>query len=845
MAGPDRLTALCQQDPPLVTGIDFVQVVDPEVQTLLRVFFLIDPDDLDTPIVTFPLGNPADADFPPEDVSIVSLSGGESVAEAEVQSATWRQDTIAGQDRVFLEIEVTEPGDFSLYRLTIDHASIDRFFNGIIFSFKQGCPSQLDCRQKPQPCPPPDLVDFPVDYLARDFASFRAALLDYAAQRYPNWREVNLADAGVMLAEVMAALGDEFSYLQDRFAREAHLGTATQRRSLRWHTTLIDYPVHDGLSASTLLAVEASVAGVYVAAGTRTWAVIEGDEAVPFEMGDGLRDVRRFWMHQAWNAIPAHNPDEATPCLPRGATEIFLRNHFPAGQLPLPADIVNPDNDDDGDWVGRLMLLESRPEDPSLPVRRHVVRITEVETGIDPLSLDESDNPIPYTRVAWDASEATPFDLLLEATTACVNILPATAGATHTEYFAVGALPAGAHESLTALTVEREGPCNELTGERSVTHLFSLAATEADGLGWLGALRLAVPEIELLDVAPDSLDPAVPERSWTHVPSILEARPQDNAYTIENGTWRTIFEVERFGRTFTHSDYASQAGFTLRFGDGEFGTPPAEGTALRVRYRTHAGTIANLPEESVTRLSDPTGTSSAPTLETVATAVRNPFAITSGIDPEDPAVVRQLAPEAFKEETFRAVRDEDYEAHAEKVDGVQRAGATPRWTGSWLTEFVTVDPLDAFSLSDELRLAVENRLDCVRQVGREVYVNDPEYLNLDLVITICVEPTAYEGQVIERVVEALTVEKGGLYDPLPFFHPDFFTFGAPLHRAALEAAVQAVPGVLAVIAMEIQARGVTELRPFTETIFPVGDRQILRLQNDPLFPERGSLKVQV
>ena len=264
---------------------------------------------------------------------------------------------------------------------------------------------------------------------------------------------------------------------------------------------------------------------------------------------------------------------------------------------------------------------------------------------------------------------------------------------------------------------------------------------------------------------------------------------------------------------------------------------------FRVRYRTDVGTIANLPADSVTAIADPSGLSSAPTLSTAATGVRNPFAITTGVDPEDAAVVRQLAPEAFQVETFRAVRDEDYAQHAEKVEGVQRAGARARWTGSWLTEFVTIDPLNAFSLSDELRTRVENALDRVRQVGREVYVNDPIYVNVDLVIRICIEPTAYAGQVVERVVRALTVKKSGLYEELPFFHPDNFTFGTPLYRAALEAAAQDVPGVRAVGSIRIQARGITEMRDFVETVFEVSERQILRLQNDPRFPERGSLRV--
>ena len=582
MPGQDRLTALCaladrldesnDPIPPEITGIDFIQVADPQVQTVLRVFFIIDPDRLAVPFVVFPPANPTDVDFPTGDVSIVSVSGGESLAEAQVVRATWTQVIVAGQSRVFLEVEVAEPGDFSIYRLTIDSPRIDRFFNGVEFSFKQGCPSNLDCKLRQPECPPPDLVDFPVDYLARDFTSLRSALLDFAAQRYPNWAEVIEADGGVMLAEVMAALGDELAYIQDRFAREAYLETATQRRSLRWHTTLVDYPIHDGLSATTVLAIQVTEKsdeqeekegeGTFVVAGTRVWAILEGGGAVPFEIGEGLQDQRGFWVHPKWNAIPAHIPDASNPCLPIGSTEIYLLEHFPDLQLPKPEDVEK--GYDDGRWIGRTMLLESTPEDPSLPVRRHLVHIVEFEQGEDPLVLQgEPPSPVLFTRVAWNASEATPFELLLESTTACVNILPATAGETHTEFFAIGSIPDNAAEEVKAVSVEREGPCNELTGDRPVTYLFSLSESEKRGLGWFGELRKAEPEIELLEVQPDTLTPL---RTWRYLPSLLDAGSGENAFTLENGIWRTIFEVERFGRTFAHADYASGNGFTIRYG---------------------------------------------------------------------------------------------------------------------------------------------------------------------------------------------------------------------------------------------------------------------------------------
>ncbi|MFN7131035.1 MAG: hypothetical protein ACK4N5_03065, partial [Myxococcales bacterium] len=231
----DRTSALCDQT--ALTGIDFIQVVEPQAQTLLRVFFIVEPTDLDTPMVNVAslVPPPAGSDVGPLlpetnlDVSIVSTETGASV---EIESLGWRLVRAPAGVRLALELFVPEPGDFAIHRLRIDDARIDRFFNDREFSFKQGCPSVFDCRQPCEP-EPIDSVDYPVDYLARDFWSFRRALLDMAAARYPRWSEPLEADQAVMLMEIMAALGDEFAYRQDRHALEAYLETATQTRSIR------------------------------------------------------------------------------------------------------------------------------------------------------------------------------------------------------------------------------------------------------------------------------------------------------------------------------------------------------------------------------------------------------------------------------------------------------------------------------------------------------------------------------------------------------------------------------------------------------------------------------------
>jgi hypothetical protein len=173
---------------------------------------------------------------------------------------------------------------------------------------------------------------------------------------------------------------------------------------------------------------------------------------------------------------------------------------------------------------------------------------------------------------------------------------------------------------------------------------------------------------------------------------------------------------------------------------------------------------------------------------------------------------------------------------------VQPAGATTRWTGSWLTTFVTPDPLGSLSLSQARRDALEDLVDRVRQAGHEVHVSDPVFMDLDLEIAICIEAGAYFGQVQERVVRALT-GPARFVDPPWFFHPDNFSFGDPLWRAELEAAVAAVPGVLAVEAMRIRRRGETDFSAFTASRIEVAGDRIVRLRNDPGKPDQGSLRV--
>ncbi len=848
----DRLSALRARSEDF-TGIEFVQVVDKCDQTILRVYFLTDPRDLRPPFED--IGDPQIAPQPlnPTDFRIYNPRGAapdiDVVLCAGPEGMRWDEDIEAG--RRYLEICVAEPGDFTEYRLRIDDGRIDRFFNDVQFSFKAGCEDRLDCAEPLRECPPDDRVDFPVDYLARDFASFRNALLDFGAQRYPDWQLPIEADAGMMLLEAMAALGDEMSYLQDRYNREAYLETATERRSLRKKARLLDYEIHDGRMARTLLELTVLSGVTSVERGWPVWAPIEGSMPIRFELGEGMRDPHQNYPVDArWNPgnFTTYLFDGGQQCLEAGATELYVRN-----------DPVNPDNpggilfDQNAAnlWSdGRLLLLRDRPADPSETDRLHVVRIVDVELGHDELF------DIDVARLRWSAADALPFAIPENQLELSGNIVPATAGESRTQRFRLGPLRGGDEDTIPPViqAVEREGPlfsqadpslllrrdlCEELeeaSSSRPPIYLLSLPATGESGLAFADPaedLRRTEPEVRVFEIDAGDGEP----REWVFRRTLMAEGGDDSVFTLEDGMWRRIVGRWMGGEERVHRDYATGAGYTVRFGDGEFGRAPAQGSLFELRYRLGSGAQANVPAGAVSALQFPANSSA---LASRVSAVGNPFPVTGGVDPESAAEIKLLTPEAYKSETFFAVRPEDYAGQAEKLDFVQRAQGSFRWTGSWLAVITAVDPQDAFELSPERRELVEALLHCRRQAGREVIVKDPKFVNLDLIVHICVSRDAFAGQVRVRVMAALFGKSGARPRP-GFFDPDNFTFGTPLRRSALEAAIVAVEGVQAVTGIEIRTHGVTEFHDFEALVFEVADDELIRVENAPLRPERGML----
>ncbi len=760
-------------------GVDFV-AVDPVHPRLLRVHF----------INAVPVAAPG--------VS-ATITGGDRLpvvpVEAIDNTADWSLDA---EGRPILALRARVEGDFSTYRLTVNADALDIAYASTTFAFRVNCPSDFDCAPAPLACPPDDTVVPPIDYLAKDFQSFRAALMDFSALRYPAWVERSEADVGVMFLEALSAVADDLSYYQDRVAAEATLETATQRSSLVGLARLVDYEPRPAVSATTLLQLTVSGPGL-IAPGSRVFAASPDGGRVPFEVGAGLNDTSAYPVSDLWNfgAAP-YWFDDRDQCWPAGATDLWLQGKgygFATGQA--------------------LLIQTDLPGDS----QRRVVHLTAPgHEATDPIFGD-----VPVTRIQWRIDEALDRAIDLTRTVVGGNLVPATQGARVEETFAIGSAPSNAPDA--ALALARRGPNSDAATPNWV---FRHPLGQSP-LAWLAAAEpaaAAAPEISVMQIQPEA-------RAWTFTPVFWKAESTDLAVYVDPVAWRPV-AFSPSGAP-THHDIDGDAGATLRFGDGVFGAAPAEKDLFRVTYRVGVGAAGNVAVDTITQIDAGGG---------LIVGVRNPFPVIDGADAETRDHIARMAPQAFRAVQFRAVRSEDYQAAAESLPWVQKAGTSFRWTGSWLTVFTAVDPLGSEQIGLDQEVALVDLLNRRRLAGYESYAPAPAYVSLDLKIEVCAEEGWLDGDVEAAVLDRLgnaTREPGSA----GFFFADRFTFGTPLYRSRLEAAIQAVPGVLGVSAITYRRRGgFAGFVDLPETIAP-STRQILRVDNDPSWPERGTIRVIV
>jgi Baseplate J-like protein len=805
-----------------LNGIDFLDVVDADAATpadrqrVLRVHFL---------------KAPAPAGI---GVANVAVEGGDRIKGIVPDRV--------GYDGDVLVVHLSAYGDYSRYTLRLvaapgsafDATRIDPKLGAVDFSFKVECPSDFDCGTPPQ-CTPADLPAPAIDYLAKDFSSFRQLMLDRMAAVSPGWTERNAADLGISLVEVLAYVADALSYRQDAIATEAYLGTARRRVSVRRHARLVDYAMHDGVNARTFVHVEAA-ADTLVSAGTRVLSAVPGvgpriapgsaDLVQALSRGpevfETLHDLRAFAAH---NRLVFHTWGDGRCCLPRGATGATLRGRFPqlaAGDVLVFEEVLGP----------RTGLAADAD-----PAHRCAVRLTSVVASSDPIGgmfLDPpTGQPLDVTEIAWAAADALPFPLCLSAevtaggttrevvdvSVAVGNIVLADHGRT-IDPEPLGTVPAptlfreaAAHAGACTATAPVPIPPRFRPRLKNRPIVFSVAYDPgAPPPSALEALRVS-PAEAVASVRLSGTSGSATNLPWTPLRDLLRSDATDDVFVVE-----------------TESDGSA----SLRFGDDTHGRRPPAGTTFAATYRIGDAARGNVGADTLVHLvgADP-----------AVRGVRNPLPAVGAVAPETIEHVRQSAPFGFRAQR-RAVTADDYRALAESHPGVQRAAVAFRWTGSWTTVFVTVDRTGGAEVDAAFEADMRRFLEPFRMAGHDVDIDGPRYVALEIEMQIVAAADHFREDVLAALRS--TFGSGSLPDGRrAVFHPDNFTFGQPVYSSPLFAAAQAVDGVLSARIVKFRRLG----RPDSDAVatgrLDIARGEIARLDNDPDFPDRGVFRVTV
>ncbi len=770
----------------VLNGIDFLEVRHP-AQTTLDITFIKSP-----------------AGLTPQNFRI---EGGVRITNITVTGAPVNGNVVS--------LSIDRPGDFSTYVLRVvagpgddlPPAGYDSQLCAVEFSFKVACPSDFDCAPLDE-CPPesPEMAE--IDYLAKDYASFRRLMLDRMRVTRPEWTERNPSDFQVAMVEMLAYVADHLSYAQDAVATEGYLGTARRRTSIRRLARMLDYPMHEGCAARTFVCFEVLAAsaadGQTIPKGTPILdKALASTPVVSRAVYDASSESMRVFetLHDATirssrNSIRFHTWSDLDCCLPKGSTRATLL--VENGLTLTPGDLLAIEE------VKNPTGLTGNGADPR---NRHVVRLTKVTPG-----HDDHEN-VDVLEVEWSRTDALPFPLCLSVThdeetitdvsVACGNVALADCGRTRAVEAPIPASPeAGTKYEPTLASVD-------------ITFATSYVHEDMNDRPALDALRTdpkgSVAQIQLDSVVEVSPSNFVSVREWKVQSDLLGSGAFDAHFVTEPEHDRTV---------------------RMRFGDGVTGMAPQPGDVLQATVRTGNGKLGNVGHDALKAIV--TG------MEGIL-RVWNPLPGTGGVDPESLNEVRRDAPEAFKVQE-RAVTEADYEEVALRHPEIQNAKAQFRWTGSWYTVFLALDRLGGDSVIKDSAFVSEmlDHMNRYRMMGTDIELRDPIYVPLDIELEVCVAPGAFRGNVLKDLTD--TFSATALPDgSLGFFHPDRFTFGQEVYLSQILAAAMLVRDVDHVRATKFQRWGRAAVSEISDGYISISTFEIAQLKNDPNFPEQGRI----
>ncbi|MEL6822302.1 MAG: hypothetical protein AAFP70_11110, partial [Calditrichota bacterium] len=466
-----------------------------------------------------------------------------------------------------------------------------------------------------------------INYLAKDYNSFRKTILEQFAYHLPEWSEMNNADMGIMLIELLAYVADYLSYYQDSVGTEAYLMTARRRISLYRHSRLIDYQISNGTSAR--LWIQLNVSKDWVRLKKQTAFLTEyvpfKDIVSPQEFANKVSSLPQSVsifeslhdavLNKSHNKLQIYTEEQEDYFLLKGATEVQLVGAF--SKLKK----------------GDFLLFEETTGNTN----RHVVRLTK-----KPEILHKTtSHPVTTTRLTWSFADALPDDFIVSkrnrngrliGNLTCVygNLVLADFGLS---------LPA---ETLPTVR-------NPESYRPKLSHADIVYNISSDIL-----LDPLMPALVIHSVLPERALPAI---------SVFEEYPAFQPVVSPSSKkklrgWNLRRDL--LGSTPFSRDYRveSEIGETssLVFGDNQYGMAPKINSVFSAHYRIQHGERASIAADTIKHIV---------TSEDGITSFRNPLPAFGESLPESARSIKANAP-LQRANTISCISEPDYVREIEK-----------------------------------------------------------------------------------------------------------------------------------------------------------------------------------
>jgi hypothetical protein len=583
-----------------------------------------------------------------------------------------------------LTVAVAVPSGVKRFRLQI--RGLIAGLDTVEVALLEGDPAFDPAAQPPpprEPSKPPVLVD----YLAKDFQSFKRLMLDSISHQMPGFTERHEADVGIAIVEVLAFAADQLSYFQDAVATEAYLQTARRRVSVRRHARLVGYRLHEGCAPRVW--VYARVTQAFdLEQGTAFGTAV--DESVAQRIFEALETVS---LHPSMNELQLWDNATDDFVVPKGATSADLACDSVADGGPDLSTLR----------AGTVLVFEQRCDaltGRKAPSRnRHAVRLAR-----DAREWCRWEDGCRLIRIHWHAEDRLPFDLPVRtvtgapATVVLGNLVPADYGLTQPlpdppavdSTWAIRTFIPDLTFAVPYEPAERYQPASRFT---------AIKPYKADA-----AIRVRASSLTAT-------------MEWHARRDLIGADPYDKAFAVE---------LERDGLV------------VLRFGDGVNGWRPDPASQFAVTYRSGNGMAGHVGADAIRLVN---------AADARIESVRNPLPSSGGEDRLDAVRAKREAAEKIRDQK-RCIADEDYLRVARSVPGVNAASVEHRWTGSGPMVDVYVDADgNAPKKRDEVMAALEAQ----RLIGVAVTVRSPRRVGVVIALRVRHAPSANASEIAQRV----------------------------------------------------------------------------------------------